>query len=208
MNSTSVCYKSTQEKQSWPCNHYERRCMVKFDCCDKYWPCSRCHNEASTCKQKPKTRDTTMIKCMKCEKEQQFGENGQFCISCNTRFADFYCGICKHLTGKGNHPYHCEKCGICRNHGDRSFHCDICGVCLDVQLKENHKCRPDSGHEHCGICLEDTFKGSQILPCFHKVHKECLISMMIQSGITRCSICRESFDYKSPKAGKKPSKRR
>ena len=41
-----------------------------------------------------------------------------------------------------------------RIHGDRSFHCDVCGVCLDVQLKGNHKCRPDSAHDNCGICFE------------------------------------------------------
>jgi hypothetical protein len=41
-----------------------------------------------------------------------------------------------------------------RIHGDRSFHCDICGVCLDVQLRGNHKCRPDSAHDECFICSE------------------------------------------------------
>ncbi|XP_028406472.1 RING finger and CHY zinc finger domain-containing protein 1-like [Dendronephthya gigantea] len=175
------------------CNHYKRRCMVKFECCDKYWACHRCHNETSTCQQKKlKSRDTTMVKCMECGKEQQFG---QFCVSCNTQFADFYCGLCKHLTGRDDHPYHCEKCGICRIHGDRSFHCDVCGVCLDVQLRGNHKCRPDSAHDNCGICLEDAFTGCQILPCSHKVHKECS-KLMIQNGMTRCPICRESFAHK------------
>ena len=41
-----------------------------------------------------------------------------------------------------------------RIHGDRSFHCDVCGVCLDVQLRDNHKCRADSAHDECCICLE------------------------------------------------------
>ena len=41
-----------------------------------------------------------------------------------------------------------------RINGDRSFHCDVCGVCLDVQLRGNHKCRPDSAHDECCICLE------------------------------------------------------
>ncbi|XP_028406496.1 uncharacterized protein LOC114528982 isoform X2 [Dendronephthya gigantea] len=169
-----------KQPDRWLCNHYKRRCMVKFECCDKYWACHRCHNETSTCQQKKlKSRDTTMVKCMECGKEQQFG---QFCVSCNTQFADFYCGLCKHLTGRDDHPYHCEKCGICRIHGDRSFHCDVCGVCLDVQLRGNHKCRPDSAHDNCGICLEDAFTGCQILPCSHKVHKECS-KLMIQNGM-------------------------
>ncbi|XP_028414308.1 uncharacterized protein LOC114537472 [Dendronephthya gigantea] len=210
-NGRSYLHSDRRREERWLCNHYKRRCMVKFDCCDKYWACHRCHNETSTCQQKKlKSRDTTMVKCMECGKEQQFGENGQFCVSCNTQFADFYCGICKHLTGRDDHPYHCEKCGICRIHGDRSYHCDVCGVCLDVQLRGNHKCRPDSAHDVCGICLEDAFTGCQILPCSHKVHKECS-TQMIQSGLTRCPICRESFAHKlqrRPTAGRKPSRRR
>ncbi|CAB4021934.1 RING finger and CHY zinc finger domain-containing 1-like [Paramuricea clavata] len=183
-------------QDNWLCNHYKRRCLVKFECCNKYWPCHRCHNNESTCgRMKLKSRDTTMVKCVECGKEQQFGENGQFCVSCNTQFANFYCGLCKHLTGNDDHPYHCDKCGICRIHGDRSFHCDVCGICLDVQLRGNHKCRPDSAHDECGICLEDAFTGCQILPCSHKVHKECA-NRMIRNGITRCPICRKSFAHK------------
>ncbi|CAB4032768.1 RING finger and CHY zinc finger domain-containing 1-like [Paramuricea clavata] len=183
-------------QDNWLCNHYKRRCLVKFECCNKYWACHRCHNNESTCgRKKLKSRDTTMVKCVECGKEQQFGENGPFCVSCDTQFANFYCGLCKHLTGNDDHPYHCDKCGICRIHGDRSFHCDVCGICLDVQLRGNHKCRPDSAHDECGICLEDAFTGCQILPCSHKVHRECA-NRMIRNGITRCPICRESFAHK------------
>ncbi|CAB4005485.1 RING finger and CHY zinc finger domain-containing 1-like [Paramuricea clavata] len=184
------------DEDNWLCNHYKRRCLVKFECCNKYWPCHRCHNSESSCgRTKLKSRDTTMLKCVECGKEQQFGKNGQFCVSCNTKFANFYCGLCKHLTGNDDYPYHCDKCGICRIHGDRSFHCDVCGVCLDVQLRGNHKCRPDSAHDECCICSEDAFTGCQILPCSHKVHKECAIQM-IRSGITRCPTCHESFAHK------------
>ena len=41
-----------------------------------------------------------------------------------------------------------------RIHKHRSFHCDVCGVCLDVQLRDNHKCRAGSAHDECCICLE------------------------------------------------------
>ena len=65
-----------KQADRWLCNHYKRRCMVKFECCDKYWPCHRCHNETSTCEQKKlKSRDTTMVKCMECGKEQQVTNN-------------------------------------------------------------------------------------------------------------------------------------
>ena len=39
-------------------------------------------------------------------------------------------------------------------HNDKSFHCDVCNVCLDKRLEGKHKCRPDSGHDECCICLE------------------------------------------------------
>ncbi|XP_020630398.1 RING finger and CHY zinc finger domain-containing protein 1-like [Orbicella faveolata] len=94
----------------------------------------------------------------------------------------YFCSICKHFTGEDKHPYHCTKCGICRIHKDRSFHCDVCNVCLDKRLQGKHKCRPDSGHDECCICLEDAFSGCQILPCSHKVHRECDIAM-IQNGV-------------------------
>ena len=41
-----------------------------------------------------------------------------------------------------------------RIHEDKSFHCEVCNVCLDKRLEGNHKCRPDSGHDECCICLE------------------------------------------------------
>ncbi|CAB4009898.1 RING finger and CHY zinc finger domain-containing 1-like [Paramuricea clavata] len=180
-------------EDNWLCSHYKRHCYVKFECCNNFWPCHRCHNNQSTCgRKKLKSRYTKMLKCVYCNKVQQFGSS---CCDCGATFSEYYCGLCKHLTGKDDNPYHCEKCGICRIHGDRSFHCDVCGVCLDVQLRGNHKCREDSAHDECCICLEDAFTGCQILPCSHKVHKECA-TQMIRSGITRCPICRESFAHK------------
>ena len=44
-----------------------------------------------------------------------------------------------------------------RIHRDKSFHCEVCNVCLDKRLQGNHKCRPDSGHDECCICLEVSF---------------------------------------------------
>ena len=181
----------TDSDDNWLCSHYKRHCYVKFECCDKFWPCHRCHNNQSTCGQKKlKSRDTRMLKCVYCNKVQQFGEH---CCNCGAKFANYYCGLCKHLSGKDDHPYHCEKCGICRNHHNRLFHCNGCGTCLDSQ---RHNCpEENSQFDECCICLEGAFTGCQILPCGHKVHKECA-TQMIRSGITRCPICRESFAHK------------
>lgn len=55
----------------WLCDHYKRRCLVKFDCCERYWPCHRCHNNKCNCgRKKLKSRDNSMIKCVFCQREQ------------------------------------------------------------------------------------------------------------------------------------------
>ena len=57
---------------TWLCSHYKRQCYVKFQCCDEFWPCHRCHNNQSSCgRKKLKSRDTEMVKCAHCNKVQE-----------------------------------------------------------------------------------------------------------------------------------------
>ncbi len=191
--------KDYYEKNGSPCNHYKRKCLVKIEDDDKFYPCHGCYNIEKVItdrKLMKKSKNATALKCLECGHKQLFDQaTGSNCLNCDTKFAEYYCGFCKHLTGTDNHPYHCEKCGICRMHNDKSYHCDICGICIGVKLRNNHKCRAGSAHDECCICLEDAFLGCQILHCSHKVHKECAIEM-IKNGITCCPICRESFAHK------------
>jgi RING finger/CHY zinc finger protein 1 len=183
-----------------PCTKYKRKCVVKFNCdCSKYWCCHKCHNKKNirpnNCKQdKLNSNNIEKLQCLICKHKQDFNpETFHSCIRCHTKFSDYACKICKHLTGIKEKPYHCKKCGICRTGGiDRAFHCDICGICLDVKSKNNHKCRENCAHDECFICLEDTFIGCHILPCGHKVHKKCA-KTMVKNKITRCSVCKKSF---------------
>ena len=39
-------------------------------------------------------------------------------------------------------------------------------MCLDRRLEGNHKCRPDSGHDECCICLEVGERGAHLQPIF------------------------------------------
>ncbi|XP_068753878.1 uncharacterized protein [Montipora capricornis] len=184
-------------RSPWLCEHYQRHCRVRFPCCTQFYPCHRCHNTSRNCEnEEAKACHATHLKCSFCEHEQEIDENSGVCGKCGKKMAAYFCSICKHFTNVDKNPYHCEKCGICRIHADKSFHCDVCNVCLDKRLKGNHKCRPDSGHDECCICLEDAFSGCQILPCSHKVHRECAIAM-IQNGIRTCPVCRHPL-YSAP----------
>ncbi|XP_022791407.1 uncharacterized protein LOC111330747 [Stylophora pistillata] len=182
----------------WLCEHYQRHCRVRFPCCTNFYSCHRCHNNSKECdNEEAKASHATHLKCSYCHHEQEIAEDSAKCRSCGAKMSAYFCGICKHFTSIDKNPYHCDKCGICRIHKDKSFHCDVCNVCLDKRLQGKHKCRPDSGHDECCICLEDAFSGCQILPCSHKVHRECAIAM-IQNGIRTCPVCRHPVYSPAP----------
>lgn len=182
------------------CHHYRRRCYVRFPCCSSYFACHRCHNEARECDNtERRAKDATHLKCAECQTEQVITKKSRHCSACKIPLSEYFCRKCKHFTCKEKHPYHCDKCGICRIHEGRTFHCDVCNVCLHKRLQGRHKCRPGSEHDRCCICLEDTFSGCHLLPCSHKVHREC-VAAMIQNGVKTCPICRHpiSTPYRPP----------
>lgn len=173
-----------------PCEHYQRNCLLRFPCCSDYYPCHRCHNNHSKCgNTELKALHAIRLKCAECLVEQEIDEDSQHCSSCGIKLSEYFCVICKHFTSVNKNPYHCHKCGICRITSDESFHCDVCNVCLNKRLKGNHKCRADSGHEECCICFEDAFSGCLILPCSHKLHRECAIAL-VQNKVRTCPVCR------------------
>ena len=56
----------------WLCEHYQRRCRVRFPCCTQFYPCHRCHNSSSNCKNdEAKACHATHLKCSLCQFEQE-----------------------------------------------------------------------------------------------------------------------------------------
>ena len=54
------------------CEHYERRCRVRFSCCTEFYPCHNCHNNSTNCQNgEAKARDATHLKCSLCQFEQE-----------------------------------------------------------------------------------------------------------------------------------------
>ena len=57
---------------TWPCDHYKRLCLVKFACCEEYYPCHRCHNKNGECSIKNlKAVDAKFLKCLACNEVQK-----------------------------------------------------------------------------------------------------------------------------------------
>ncbi|WP_422492130.1 CHY zinc finger protein [Endozoicomonas sp. ALD068] len=176
------------------CNHSHRFCRVNFGCCEGYFPCPRCHNNSKKCDLTDrKDFHAKRLQCSLCNYEGDITEDSQTCPGCNELMSEYFCAQCKHFTDLEKKPYHCDKCGICRTFKDRAFHCDVCDICLNTRFQDNHKCRENSSHDECCICLEDTFHGCKIMPCYHKVHGECSTAML-KNGIRTCPICRNPTD--------------
>ena len=61
-----------QETPLWQCEHYQRRCSVKFPCCGVFYPCHRCHNLSGTCPtDDKKAHHATHVKCGNCGREEE-----------------------------------------------------------------------------------------------------------------------------------------
>ncbi|XP_066028039.1 uncharacterized protein [Pocillopora verrucosa] len=191
---------SLQETPFWQCEHYQRHCTVKFSCCAMFYPCQHCHNLSGICPANhKKARHATHVKCRNCGREEEINEESQTCKRCGVKLSEYFCPKCKHFMGIDKNPFHCEKCKICRLNKDTSFHCDVCNVCMGKQMEGKHKCRLNSGQlDNCCICFEEVFTGGQIMPCSHKVHKECGSRMMfyaeIQNRVLTCPMCRHPVE--------------
>ena len=60
-----------QETPRPVCSHYQRRCLVRFPCCEKFYPCHRCHNESKDCSNdQARATNATHIRCSICYHEQ------------------------------------------------------------------------------------------------------------------------------------------
>ena len=54
------------------CGHYHRRCLVRFPCCNKFYPCHRCHNESDECSEsQSRAANATHMRCSICYNEQE-----------------------------------------------------------------------------------------------------------------------------------------
>ena len=61
-----------QESPLWQCEHYQRRCSVRFPCCGVFYPCHRCHNGSGACEaDDKKANQATHVRCASCGHEEE-----------------------------------------------------------------------------------------------------------------------------------------
>lgn len=172
------------------CPHYNLKCNIITECCNKEYRCKSCHNQSENHKLIIKE-----IKCLICNTIQPPSNN---CISCKIKFAKSYCNKCLLWTNKYD-IFHCDKCKCCRvGKKDENYHCDKCNLCLPIKIKNNHVCIENNHNSECPICLEkigESKKKLKKLMCGHILHYDCLIELnnnLFYKSL-KCPICQKSL---------------
>ena len=175
------------------CKHYKRKCWIRAPCCDRYYPCRRCHDEAEN--HEINRHAISMIACVQCgDKDQPVSAT---CRTCGVRFARYFCPPCRLYNdddSAGRTAYHCDKCGICRvglGLGIDNHHCDQCNTCVPIERIHDHPCRERTLDSNCPICnvhLATSTESSYVLPCSHSIHVECL-EQYVKAGNYTCPLC-------------------
>jgi RING finger and CHY zinc finger domain-containing protein 1 len=188
------------------CQHYARKCLIKAACCNKYYACHRCHDDAVAgtgagpggADHKINRFATALVACAECGAEElPVAPN---CARCGVCFARYYCAHCKMFEDdaeKAANMYHCERCGLCRRGkglGIDNHHCDSCGCCVPLQFKESHPCVSGSLQAECPVCREDMASSTEqvmFMRCGHAMHANCF-SLYTARKYT-CPVCCKSL---------------
>lgn len=181
-------------KEADNCIHYQRGCWIKANCCNRYYPCRRCHDAAED--HEIDRHATKFVGCKGCGAEDQ--PVGPNCNSCHMRFARYFCSICLFFDDEeGSEVYHCEKCGICRvgkGLGIDNVHCERCDVCVPMAVANSHPCRELALDCACPICNERMAQSTEQVVfalCGHAMHSSCFVQHT-KSRYT-CPVCLRSL---------------
>ncbi|OQS07044.1 RING finger and CHY zinc finger domain-containing protein 1-like [Thraustotheca clavata] len=173
------------------CEHYERGCHLLAECCQQWFPCRLCHNDANPSHEMNR-HDVVRVRCRKCHTEQA---PEAICIKCKFVLGKYFCAVCNMFDNKGEEKgiFHCQECGICRVGGRNNFfHCKTCAGCYHVDTRDEHVCVQQAMLKECCICLEYMFNSRQspsVLRCGHVLHRACY-KEMIKYRI-ECPLCRK-----------------
>ncbi|KAI8067752.1 zinc-ribbon-domain-containing protein [Gongronella butleri] len=182
-----------REKDILGCTHYARNVKLLANCCGKLFPCRLCHDAHSD--HFIIRSETKQMLCMECLSLQPVG---QWCTTCGTRAAKYYCSECQFWDDSPDKSiYHCDDCGICRQGeglGIDFHHCDKCNACMSILMKDTHKCLENNMQCNCPICHEYMFTSTSrviVMQCSHAIHLSCYQEYRKHSY--QCPICLKSL---------------
>ncbi|KAJ1972864.1 hypothetical protein H4R34_005264 [Dimargaris verticillata] len=175
------------------CPHYMRGAKMYTECCQRWYTCRLCHNEAED-----HEIDRFAVKWMMCMYCQKVQPAGQVCHSepCQKTLGHYYCNVCHFWSDSPNQSlYHCQECGICRVGPEEDFrHCSKCKCCISHDAWDDHRCIENTLDSDCPICGEFLFTSKQsatFMKCGHAIHQDCLRQYLDTSY--QCPICRKTL---------------
>ena len=179
------------------CKHYTNNILYfTTKCCDTFFNCKRCHNEAyefNFNEDYDHQFEINEIMCKECFEFQPFCG---VCIFCNQIFAKYVCEECYILEDADRDIFHCDDCGICRVGKEEDFfHCKKCDCCLKNEMKNNHTCVSDRLKQDCVLCLSDLNTSTDAViftRCNHNLHGKCFMQIF-ENGQYRCPYCLKSL---------------
>ena len=173
------------------CKHYDIKCSIYANCCDKFYFCRFCHNE-----NEDHEIDRFSINKIRCNECHTIQNKSNQCINCNIIFAKKYCYKCNLWTNSSKDIFHCDKCKICRvGKKDDYYHCDKCNLCFPNSSKDSHICSNINTNKLCVICyenLQDSQNSIIISKCNHPIHVKCL-NNLLKNNDYKCPICKKSL---------------
>lgn len=167
------------------CKHYENKCRIYAECCNKEYFCSKCHDEDNINNHIINLNTISHIVCKLCDTPQIMSNE---CENCGLIFSTYYCEKCKIFDN--NNMFHCNKCDVCLIGKEHIFkHCDKCKCCALFDFFDKHKCIKDKLENNCVICMDKlrSHDPLQVLVCGHVIHNECYDHHTKTSY--KCPIC-------------------
>jgi RING finger/CHY zinc finger protein 1 len=180
------------------CEHYNRGCYIKGECCKEFFPCRICHDYQKYDLEKDFKKshkiDRTKIKLMKCRYCGCEQNISLICIECDKLMGVYFCEKCNLIDLDDKGQYHCDKCGLCRVDKSINSHCNDCGLCKAIHKCDNTKIKLDHDTE-CSICMDLLFSStipSSQMKCGHWIHQKCMTEFLMNNNVT-CPLCSKLF---------------
>jgi RING finger and CHY zinc finger domain-containing protein 1 len=168
------------------CEHYSNNNLIRFECCQRFYPCRMCHDAAEG--HRADRYSITQMLCIKCSTAQL---KAGMCCNCSSPMSTYFCPKCNLWDSSSEPVFHCDKCNVCRRGNAESvLHCDYCQVCLLIEGPASHTHVENTAGGNCPICAEDMSESVVplvLLLCGHTLHRACYNSFVKESYT--CPIC-------------------